>query len=264
MSEFQTITLSTDKGVAILTLNQPDTLNSLSWQMCGELCAALATIKVDPAVRCLLLTGSGRGFCSGQNLSDLHVEITQGRVNLRKTMGEMYNPLITAIAELPIPVICAVNGIAAGGGVSIALACDIVVACHSARFAFTYSQTGLIPGAGCTWHLPKTIGLARATAVAMLGESIAAQQAEQWGLIWQCVDDDRLMDESLGLGMHLATQPTKSLSLIKQALRASCQHDLPQHLELEKELQWQASQTADFVEGVTAFIEKRKPVFQGR
>ncbi len=257
MSDYQTIALTIDNSIATLTLNQPDTLNSVTSEMYAELCDALALIKVSSTARCLILIGTGRGFCSGQKLKDLHRELTQGTLDVRAKMGEMYNPLVQAIVALPIPTVCAVNGVAAGAGANIPMACDIVLAARNASFANTFARIGLIPGAGGTWFLPKAIGLPRALATALLSEPISAEQAEQWGLIWRCVDDECLMEEAMTLAQRLVAQPAKSLALIKQAMRASYNNDLYEQLELEKELQWQASQTKDFAEAISVFAQKR-------
>jgi 2-(1,2-epoxy-1,2-dihydrophenyl)acetyl-CoA isomerase len=260
---YETIQYSVTDGVATLCLHRPDSLNSFTTQMHAELRSALKEIRGDKAVRCVLLTGSGKGFCAGQDLNDRTVTADQGPVDLGDSVEKNYNPLIRAITSLEKPVICAVNGVAAGAGVSLALACDIVIAARSVKFVMAFSKIGVIPDSGCTWHLPRAIGLPRAMALALTGDRITAEQAQSWGMIWQVVDDEELMPQAKQMAAHFATQPTKGLALIKRAMRQSLGSDLDQQLELEKEFMRIAGRTADYAEGVAAFTEKRAPLFKG-
>ena len=255
---FQTIDLAIAEGVATLTFNRPDKLNSFTTAMHAELREALSAIRADTNVRCLLITGKGRGFCAGQDLAD---EVASADIGA--TVERDYNPLVRSLTTLPIPVICAVNGIAAGAGANIALACDIVLAARSASFIQAFCKIGLVPDSGGTWTLPRVVGHARAMALTLLGEKISAEKAETWGMIWKCVDDADLMAEALKLAKHLAIQPTKGLAMTKQAIHAAGTHTLDQQLDLERDLQAAAAASDDFKEGVNAFLEKRAPVFKG-
>lgn len=254
---FQTIDLAIE-GVATLTFNRPDKLNSFTTAMHAELREALSAIRADTNVRCLLITGKGRGFCAGQDLAD---EVASADIGA--TVERDYNPLVRSLTTLPMPVICAVNGIAAGAGANIALACDIVLAARSASFIQAFCKIGLVPDSGGTWTLPRVVGHARAMALTLLGEKISAEKAETWGMIWKCVDDADLMAEALKLAKHLAIQPTKGLAMTKQAIHAAGTHTLDQQLDLERDLQAAAAASDDFKEGVNAFLEKRAPVFKG-
>ena len=209
------IEFSVEHEVGVLRLNRPEALNSFTGEMHREIRDVLDRINTNDPVRCLLLTGTGRGFCAGQDLKDV------GDQELGDIIGRDYNPLIQGLMDLELPVVGAVNGIAAGAGASLAMACDIVFAARSASFMLAFSKIGLIPDSGATWNLLRAIGLPRAKALAMLSEKISAEQAESWGLIWKCVDDDGLMDEALALAKYLATQPTKAMARIKQSLHAS-------------------------------------------
>ncbi len=257
------ILLEINHGVAEITLNRPDKLNSFTRAMHARLREALAAARTDPSVRAILLTGAGRGFCAGQDLADVVDPATGKPGKVNKTLAEDYNPLIHMLQEIPIPVVCAVNGVAAGAGANIALACDIVVAARSASFIQAFVKIGLVPDAGGSYVLPRLIGLARAKALAMLGDKLDAETAERWGLIWRCVDDAVLLAEARKLAQHLATQPTKALGLIKQALHASLGNDLAAQLAVELDHQSQCADSHDYQEGVGAFLEKRKPAFKG-
>jgi len=257
---YNDLILEFDADVAVLTLNRPDKLNSLTWAMHQELKAALDEIEAGP-VRAMLLTGAGRGFCAGQDLADL--DLSRAEV-IAETLDQNYNPLVARLKNLPFPVVCAVNGVAAGAGANIALACDIVLAARSATFLQAFARIGLIPDSGGTWVLARTLGEARAMGLAMLAEPLLAETAEAWGLIWKVVDDDRLMEEALALARRLATGATGALGLIKQAVHAAATNALPAQLALEAELQRVAAASEDFQEGVAAFMEKRKPAFKGR
>ena len=260
---FNSINYDVNQGVAILTLNRPDTLNSFTREMHEEVQQVMAAVRNDKSIRCLLLTGNGRGFCAGQDLNDRAVKASDQAPDLGESVERYYNPLIRAITSLEKPVICAVNGVAAGAGASIALACDIVLAARSAKFIQAFCKIGLVPDSGGTWHLPRALGLPRAKGLALLGDKLSAEKAEQWGLIWQCVDDEQLMTEAKQLAEHLATQPTQGLAAIKQLLNASFSNPLHQQLELEKDAMRRLGQSNDYREGVAAFIEKRSPEFTG-
>ncbi len=260
---FKNIEYAQDKAVATLRLNRPDSLNSFTADMHAEVYEVLSAAAADPAVRAVLLTGNGRGFCAGQDLNDRSVAPGEGPPNLGESVDKYYNPLIRLLTGMPKPVICAVNGVAAGAGANIALACDIVIAARSASFIETFCKLGLIPDSGGTWILPRVVGMARARGLAMLGPKISAEQAASWGMIWQCVDDEQLLPTALSLAEHLATQPTRGFGFIKQALLQSSVNSLDQQLELEKQLMQAAGQTADYQEGVRAFLEKRPAVYRG-
>ncbi len=260
---YQHILFEIEQGVAELTLNRPDCLNSFNADMHEEVRSAMKTVRSDESIRCLLLTGAGRGFCAGQDLSDRNVAVDAGPPDLGLSISKNYNPLIRSIMNLEMPVICAVNGVAAGAGANIALACDIVLAARSASFVQAFCKIGLLPDSGGTWSLPQMVGLARAKGLAMLGDKLSAEQAETWGLIWRCIDDDALMTEARTMARHLATQPTQGLAYIKKALHAGASNTADAQLELECQLQTVAGKSNDYREGVAAFMEKRKPEFRG-
>ena len=250
-------------GYRVLTLNRPDRLNAFNEAMHERLMAALEDAEADESCRALLLTGAGRGFCAGQDLSDRVME--PGRTpDLGRTIERFYNPLVRKLQALRVPVVCAVNGVAAGAGANVALACDIVIAARSAKFIQAFARIGLVPDSGGTWFLPRLVGRARARGLALLAEPLGAEQAEAWGLIWRAVDDAALMDEAHALATHLATQPTVGLALTKRALDAAETNGLDAQLDLERDLQAEAGRTPDYAEGVRAFLEKRPPAFTGR
>lgn len=261
---FEHILFTIEQGVATLTLNRPAQLNSFNAQMHKEVREALKQVRQNPEVRCLLITGSGRGFCAGQDLGDRNVAPGAAAPDLGESIEKNYNPLIRALRDLPMPVICAVNGVAAGAGANIALACDITLAAKSASFIQAFCKIGLVPDSGGTWTLPRAVGMARAKALALLGDRLSAEQAEQWGMIWRCVDDAALQDEALKLARQLATQPTYGLALIKRALNASASNSFDAQLDLERDLQRLAGRSEDYREGVAAFMAKRTPEFKGR
>lgn len=260
---FETIAYEVENNVAKLTLNRPDSLNSFTQKMHEEVRSVLTQVRDDASIRCLLITGAGRGFCAGQDLNDRSVKSDQAAPDLGESVEKNYNPLIRTIFDLEKPVICAVNGVAAGAGASIALACDIVIAARSASFIQAFCKIGLVPDSGGTWSLPRALGLPRAKALALLGDKLSAEQAAQWGMIWQCVDDDKLQEEALKLANHLATQPTKGLARIKKLLNESMSNPLHVQLEAEKAAMRELGRSNDYREGVAAFIEKRAPKFQG-
>jgi len=247
-------------GVVVLVLNRPDRLNAFTAPLTVALHAALAEAEADPAVRAVLLHGAGRGFCAGQE--DLS-EVTPGQ-DLGDTLEQRFNPLIRAIRASPLPVVCAVHGVAAGAGANLALACDIVLAAQSARFIQSFVRIGLVPDAGGTYALPHLVGDARARGMALLGEPVGAEQAAAWGLIWRAVPDDDLLPEAERIAAHLATQPAEAVALIKRALNATRGNTLDQQLDLERDLQRTCGASADFREGTQAFLEKRPARFGPR
>jgi 2-(1,2-epoxy-1,2-dihydrophenyl)acetyl-CoA isomerase len=251
-------------GVARITLNRPDRLNSFNDAMHAQLREALDRVKTDTSVRVVLLTGAGRGFCAGQDLGDRAVAPGSAPVDLGASIERNYIPLILTLRALPVPVVCAVNGVAAGAGANIALACDIVIATRSASFIQAFCKIGLIPDSGGTYWLPRLVGTARAMGLAMLGDKLPAEQAEAWGLIWKCVDDAQFSDAVESLLSQLAQAPTKGLAAIKQALHAAEHNTLEQQLAVEREMQRMLGNSEDYREGVAAFAGKRPPQFTGR
>ena len=247
-------------GYRLITLNRPERLNALTVEMADALSAALDAAAADRGCRAVVLTGAGRGFCAGQDLTAI-----QGMTSAEiAALLDHYNPLIRKLRALPMPVVCAVNGVAAGAGANLALACDIVLAAQSATFVQAFARIGLIPDCGGTWILPRLVGPARARALAMLAEPVPAETAAQWGMIWQAVADDRLMHEAHALAARLASGPTEGLALIKRALDAAAANDFDHQLDLERDLQAEASATPDHAEAVRAFLAKRPPSFAGR
>ncbi|SEQ74109.1 2-(1,2-epoxy-1,2-dihydrophenyl)acetyl-CoA isomerase [Amphritea atlantica] len=261
---YEHIEFEITEGVAILTLNRPDSLNSFNTQMHAEVRDALKQVKTSDAVRCLLITGNGRGFCAGQDLSDRAVDPDAEMPNLGESIEKNYNPMIRTISSLEMPVICAVNGVAAGAGANIALACDIVLASKNASFIQAFCKIGLIPDSGGTWTLPRAVGFPRAMALSLLGDKLSAEQAEQWGMIWKTYPAEELKEVALAMAKQLATQPTKGLALIKRALQASANNSLNEQLDLERDLQTLAGRTDDYREGVSAFMAKRPAQFTGK
>lgn len=250
-------------GVLEITLNRPDRLNSFNDDMHLVLADCLEMARDDARCRAVLLTGAGRGFCAGQDLSARDPSKMDGPPDLGDTLTRFYNPLIRRIRTLEKPVVCAVNGVAAGAGANLALACDIVLAARSAKFIQSFSRVGLIPDAGGSWMLPRLIGEARAKAIAMTAEPVTAERAEHWGMIWKTCDDAELMDEARALAGRLAVGPTFGLGLMKGLIQAAAGQELDAHLDLEAETQREAGFSADYAEGVRAFLEKREPKFGG-
>jgi 2-(1,2-epoxy-1,2-dihydrophenyl)acetyl-CoA isomerase len=257
-----TILVEKHEGYRQIILNRPDRLNALNAEMHGALMAALAEAEADPECRAILVTGAGRGFCAGQDLGDVAVK-DDGPPDLKAVL-ERYNALVRRLRRLEMPVVCAVNGVAAGAGANLALACDIVLAARSASFIQAFARIGLIPDCGGTWFLPRLVGAARARALAILAEPLPAERAAEWGLIWRVVDDDQLMAEAHSLAGRLARQATIGIALAKRALDAAETNDLDTQLDLERDLQDEAGHTPDYAEGVRAFLEKRAPNFTGR
>jgi 2-(1,2-epoxy-1,2-dihydrophenyl)acetyl-CoA isomerase len=260
---YESIKFTLDNGIAVLTLNRPDRLNSFTQAMHREVRDALDTLQADKSVRVLVLTGAGRGFCAGQDLNDRAVEPGGPGVDLGESVEKFYAPLVTTLRTLPMPVICAVNGVAAGAGANLALACDIVLAAKSASFIEAFCKLGLIPDTGGTWVLPRLIGPARAMGLALLGDKLPAEKAEEWGLIWRCVADEDLMKEAMAMAEHFAKAPTKGLAFTKKAMLASWTNTLEQQLQMEAGMMRELGYSHDYREGVAAFIEKRQPNFKG-
>jgi 2-(1,2-epoxy-1,2-dihydrophenyl)acetyl-CoA isomerase len=261
---YDNILFALDAGIARLTLNRPDRLNSFNDAMHVEVRDALGRVATDASARVLVITGAGRGFCAGQDLSDRAVSAGSAPVDLGASIERNYKPLVLALRALPLPVVCAVNGVAAGAGANLAFACDIVIAARSATFIEAFCKLGLIPDTGGTYFLPRLAGTARAMGLALLGDKIGAEQAAAWGLIWQCVDDTELPAVADKLATYLATAPTKGLARTKQALYASPVNTLEAQLDLERDFMRELGMSDDYREGVAAFMAKRPPRFTGR
>ena len=261
---YQTILFELSDGIAKLTLNRPERLNSFNVTMHAEVRDALAGLMRDQSARVLVLGGAGRGFCAGQDLTDRAVAPGAGATDLGESIERDYKPLVLTLRALPLPVIAAVNGVAAGAGANLALACDIVIAAESASFVQAFSRVGLVPDTGGTWFLPRLVGHARAMGLALLGERLPAAQAAEWGLIWRCVDDSELQSEVDTLARQLAGAPTRALARTKQALYGGWFRTLDAQLDVERDLQRELGASADYQEGVAAFLEKRSANFRGR
>ncbi len=253
------ITTKKDK-LGILTFNRPDVFNSFNKELALAVQKALDEYAKDPEVRAIMLTGNGKAFCAGQ---DLQEAIADNGLEIEQIVDEHYNPIIRQLRSIEKPIIAAVNGVAAGAGANIALACDVVVATESASFIQAFSKIGLVPDSGGTFTLPRIIGFGKASALMMLGDKVSASEAEKMGMIYKVVSDDSFLEEAEGIAQKLANMPTKGLAYTKHLLNQSFVSNLDEQLELEKEWQFKATETYDYKEGVNAFIEKRKPEFKG-
>jgi 2-(1,2-epoxy-1,2-dihydrophenyl)acetyl-CoA isomerase len=259
-----TVLVSTSGSVRTLTLNRPAALNSFTAQMHGELLAALDAAAANATVRALVITGAGRGFCAGQDLADPAMVSAGGAADVGAVIERHYRPLVLRLRSMPVPVVAAVNGVAAGAGANVALNCDIVLAARGASFIQAFSKIGLVPDAGGTWLLPRLVGRARALALALTGDKLSAEQAERLGLIWQCVDDAALPDTVQALATRLAAMPSKALVETRRLIDQATTLSLPDALAAEADTQRQLGYAADFAEGVAAFFAKRPPVFKDR
>ncbi len=259
--DYETLTLTLDGSIATICLNRPERLNCLSPALAQELRAAIEAVNHGPS-RVLIVTGNGRGFCAGADLGD--VVPGAAAPDLGDIVLNRYQPIILGLQTLSMPVIAAVNGTAAGAGVSLALACDLVVARRSAKFIHSFTRIGLAPDAGASWFSPRLVGQARALGMALLAEPISAEQAERWGLIWKCVDDDAFDTEVRSLSQQLADAPTRALVATRRAIRRAADHTLVQQIGVEAALQRELGRSHDFVEGVSAFLQKRAPAFTGQ
>ena len=260
---YETILFRESEGVARLTLNRAERLNSFNGAMHAEVRDALARVAAGSS-RVLVLTGAGRGFCAGQDLGDRQVAADGARADLGESIERNYKPLVLALTGLPVPTIAAVNGVAAGAGASIALACDLVLAAKSASFIQAFSKLGLVPDSGATWFLPRLVGTARAIGLAMLGERLTAEEAARWGLIWRCIEDAEFSAAVDRLAGELAAAPTRGLVRTREAMLGSASRTLAAQLDIERDFQRELGYTDDYVEGVAAFAGKRAPRFTGR
>jgi len=256
------ILLEVADGVATITLNRPDVLNSFTRSMASQMLAALNRASVDDTIRAVLLTGAGRGFCAGQDLAEAAPKDSV-LPDLGDFVRDGYNPIVRGIRTLEKPVVCAVNGVAAGAGANLAFACDIVFASSTATFIQSFAKIGVIPDSGGTFILPRIVGLHRASIMTMLAEKMTAEQARDWGLVYMITEPPALVETAFGIAQYLATQPTRAFGLIKRGFNRSLGVDLEAQLDFEEELQREAGATADYAEGVHAFLEKRKPAFTG-
>ena len=261
---YESILYGSAGGIARITLNRPDRLNSFTAAMHEELRDALARTRAERETRVLLLTGAGRGFCAGQDLSDRAVAPGGTPVDLGASIENNYRPLVLALRAMPFPVVCAVNGVAAGAGANIALACDLVIAARAASFIQPFCRLGLVPDSGGTYFLPRLVGTARAMGLALLGDKLHAEQAAEWGLIWKCVDDAEFAATVEALLQQLAKAPTRGLAAIKRAIYGSGGNTLEAELDVERDLQRELGYSDDYREGVAAFLEKREPRFTGK
>ncbi|WP_440207026.1 2-(1,2-epoxy-1,2-dihydrophenyl)acetyl-CoA isomerase PaaG [Acinetobacter oleivorans] len=262
--DYQNIIAEEKNGVGYLTFNRPKALNSFNVDMHREVAEVLNQWTKNPDVRCVVISGEGRGFCAGQDLGDRVVDPNAEAPDLGYSIETYYNPLIKTIVNMPKPVICAVNGVAAGAGANIALACDLVIAAKSANFVQAFCRLGLVPDSAGTWFLPRAVGHARAMGLTLLGDKLPAEAAKEWGMIWDVVEDAELKTKVTELAERLAKQPTFGLSLIKKAIHQSSNNTFDEQMVLERDLQRIAGRSEDYREGVQAFMNKREPNFKGR
>lgn len=262
--DYQNIIAEEKNGVGYLTFNRPKALNSFNVDMHREVAEVLNLWTKNPDVRCVVISGEGRGFCAGQDLGDRVVDPNAEAPDLGYSIETYYNPLIKTIVNMPKPVICAVNGVAAGAGANIALACDLVIAAKSANFVQAFCRLGLVPDSAGTWFLPRAVGHARAMGLTLLGDKLPAETAKEWGMIWDVVEDAELKTKVTELAERLAKQPTFGLSLIKKAIHQSSNNPFDEQVLLERDLQRIAGRSEDYREGVQAFMNKREPNFKGR
>ena len=260
---YETIRFDLTDGAARLTLNRPERLNSFTVQMHEEIADALTAVESDKSVRTMLIAGAGRGFCAGQDLSDRAVAPGGEGVDLGESVEKRYAPLIRRLTSLPMPIVCAVNGVAAGAGASLAFAADIVIAARSAKFIMSFANIGLVPDSGASWALPRLAGQARALGMALTGDPVPAEQAADWGLIWKCVGDDQLTYESDALIKKFAAAPTRGLTETKKLIRTAFANSLDGQLDLERDRMRELGRSSDYREGVDAFMNKRRPNFTG-
>ncbi|EPG7117526.1 2-(1,2-epoxy-1,2-dihydrophenyl)acetyl-CoA isomerase PaaG [Acinetobacter baumannii] len=262
--DYQNIIAEEKNGVGYLTFNRPKALNSFNVDMHREVAEVLSQWTKNPDVRCVVISGEGRGFCAGQDLGDRVVDPNAEAPDLGYSIETYYNPLIKTIVNMPKPVICAVNGVAAGAGANIALACDLVIAAKSANFVQAFCRLGLVPDSAGTWFLPRAVGHARAMGLTLLGDKLPAETAKEWGMIWDVVEDAELKTKVTELAERLAKQPTFGLSLIKKAIHQSSNNTFDEQMLLERDLQRIAGRSEDYREGVQAFMNKREPNCKGR
>ena len=260
MTKYSNIEFSVSEGVGIVTLNRQDVLNSFNFEMADDVILALEYCKNNEEIRAIILTANGRGFCAGQ---DLEEATREGGPRIEEIVDHTYNPIINLIRTIEKPVICAVNGVAAGAGANIALACDITFAAENANFIQSFSNIGLVPDSGGTFTLPRLVGMQRATAMMFLGNKVTAQEAKDLGMIYEVVEADKLQETTLSFAKVLASRPTKGIGLTKRALNQSFTNNMTQQLAVERKLQAEAAQTYDHKEGIKAFFEKRKPEYKG-